>query len=117
MKQTLIAAVAVAALGGCATIRIPPDRLERSTATMRAAEEVGAADVPDARLHLKFAKEQAEEARRLAEDGDGRALLLQARAQADADLALALAHEARTRRDAMQAVSDLKAVEDSGGTR
>ena len=115
MTHIWIAAFALA-VSGCATITIPPDRLERSTATIRAAEELGAAHVPEARLHLQFAKEEADAARRLAANGDDRALIVLARSQSDAALALSLAHEAQVRRDALQAVADLQAVEERGAT-
>lgn len=116
MKHLLSALVAAAALTGCATVRLPTDRMEKSNATIRAAEELGAEQIPDAKLHLKFAKEEIDEARRMANEGKERAHLLLARSQSDADLALALAHEARYRRDAMRAVEDLKNVEESGVT-
>jgi len=54
-----------AAIGlGCASS--PPLRTEASTSGIRAAEEVGAAKVPQASLHLQLAKEELEHAKALA---------------------------------------------------
>ena len=102
--------VAVLGLAGCASVTIPADRLERSEASLRSAEAVGAMDVPDARLHLELAKDQFTEARKLASQGDSRALLVQSRAEADAELALALARESTMHADALKANEDLRAV-------
>jgi hypothetical protein len=90
-------------------------RTESSGAAIRAAEEVGAAKVPQAELHLQLAREQAEHARRLVETGDGddraQAESLLMRAQADAELALALAREDVERNAAQQAVDDVHTMQ------
>jgi len=65
-----------------------------SAAAIRSAEEVGAAQVPRAALHVQMAKEATIKAQRLAKSGrnkEARSLLL--RAEADAELALLLARE------------------------
>ena len=114
MTKKLISALAVLALSGCAAIQIPPERLERAQASERGAEELGASTVPAAKLHLQLAKDQTETAKRMAESGDERAILVMARAESDAELALVLAREVATHRDAMQASEDLKAVQSRG---
>jgi hypothetical protein len=114
MIKRLVTALAVLALSGCASIQIPPERLERATASIRGAEELGASGVPSAKLHLQLAKDQTETAKRMADDGDDRAILVMARAEADAELALVLAREVATHREAMQAAEDLKAVQSRG---
>ena len=114
MMKKLLTAVAVLALSGCASIQIPPERLERSQASIRGAEELGASGVPAAKLHLQLAKDQTEAAKQLAEQGDDRAILVMARAESDAELALVLAREVSTHREAMQAAEDLKAVQSRG---
>ena len=43
--------VAVAFLGGCASTLVPTGSMETSLASIRAAEEVGAVHVPQAKLH------------------------------------------------------------------
>jgi len=85
---------------GCGGAALPTDKLTAAESSLRAAEEVGAKSVPRAELHLKLAQEQIEQARRLADDGDGdRAAQVLTRARADADLALALAREAAIQKD------------------
>lgn len=114
MIKTLTAALALLALGGCAAIQIPPERLERSQASIRGAEELGASGVPEAKLHLQYAKDQTEVAKRMADDGDERAVLVMARAESDAELALVLAREVAIHRQAMEAAEDLKTVQSRG---
>jgi hypothetical protein len=93
-----------ASISGCASS--PPLRTEQSTSGIRAAEEVGAAKVPRAALHLQLAKEELERARKLSDDGEkeqGTSMLM--RAQADAELAVALSREDAERTEAQAAVS------------
>lgn len=76
---------------GCASV---PFRTESSTSGIRAAEEVGAADVPRAALHLQLAKEELQKAKTLAENGkDEMAASMLLRAEADAELAVLLSRE------------------------
>lgn len=80
-------------------------RTESSTSGIRAAEEVGAAKVPQAALHLQLAKEELERAKKFGADGDkdqGASMLL--RAQADAELAVALSREDTERTEARAAI-------------
>jgi hypothetical protein len=114
MIKKLFTAIAVLAVSGCAAIQIPPERLERAQASIRGAEELGASGVPSAKLHLQLAKDQTETAKRMADDGDERSVLVMARAESDAELALVLAREVQTHREAMQAAEDLKAVQARG---
>ena len=100
-----------AQMAGCAT-QAPSQRRETTAATIRAAEEVGAAKIPAAALHLQLAEEQAEHASKLIERGGdverADAELLLMRAEADADLALALAREDKDRVAAQQAVDSVR---------
>jgi uncharacterized protein YpuA (DUF1002 family) len=76
---------------GCATT---PIRTEASTSGIRAAEEVGAVQVPQASLHLQLAKEELAKAKQLASKGDkdqARSMLM--RAEVDAEMAVALSRE------------------------
>ncbi|MBL9039739.1 MAG: DUF4398 domain-containing protein [Archangium sp.] len=106
--------LAVLALGGCATVQIPSDRLQRSEASIRGAEELGASGVPAARLHLQMAKDQTDAAKKMAAAGDERAVLVLARAEADAELALGLAREVAVHQEAERASEDLKTVQSRG---
>ena len=113
LKKALLS-IAVLAVSGCAAIQIPADRLERNQAGIRSAEEVGALNVPDAKLHLQMAKDQTETAKRMAARGDQRAVLVLGRADSDAELALGMAREASVHADALRAAEDLKAVRARG---
>lgn len=103
--------ISFVALTGCASLQIPPEKLERSEAAIRSAEEVGAAKVPAAKLHIQLARDQTEAAKKLAASGDTRALLVLDRAQSDAELALVLAREVATHGDAVKAAEDLRALQ------
>ncbi len=108
ISRTLL--LAALAFAGCATLQLPADRLQSSEASIRSAEELGANSVPAARLHLQYAKDETAAAKKLAEEGDERALLMLAKADADAELALGLAREVSVHSDALRAAEDLKAV-------
>lgn len=110
MNKKIITALAAVAITGCASVQIPPDRLERSEASIRGAEELGAKNVPAAKLHLQMAKDQTEAAKKMAANGDERAILVLARAEADAELALNMARETSTHTEAERAAEDLKAI-------
>jgi hypothetical protein len=80
-----------AALLGCAGAQLSTARVSEVGATARAAEELGANNLPKASLHLQLAREEMAEAKRLASEGEEEdAALLLERASADADLALQL---------------------------
>lgn len=98
-------AIGVAVAGfGCASAPPPTNQLASAEASMRAARELGAAQVPRAELHLRLAQEQVTKARKLAQDGDNeQAARLLDRAHADAELALTLSREATVHRDLEQA--------------
>ena len=110
MYKKIITALAAVAITGCASVQIPPDRLERSEASIRSAEELGASQVPAAKLHLQMAKDQTEAAKRMAANGDDRAVLVIARAEADAELALNMAREVSTHTEAERASEELKSL-------
>lgn len=94
----LLAALAA----GCAST---PLRTEASTSGIRAAEEVGAAGVPRAALHLQLAKEELERAKRMAKDGEkAQAESMLTRAEADAELALNLSREHNQKIEAQAAL-------------
>jgi hypothetical protein len=109
------ATLSLAVLGAsCATVTIPTERLEQTSASIRGAEELGASTVPNAKLHLQFAKDESAQAAQLALKGDERSIVVQARAEADAELALGLAREVSVHAEAMRAAEDLKAVQARG---
>ena len=96
----------VVAGAGCAGAQLQTDA---STSAIRAAEEVGAKDVPRAALHLQLAKESLNKATSLSEQGDEeRAQSLLTRAQADAELAVALSREDSEKQQANKALERVR---------
>ena len=103
--------LSIAGLGlvACASTPPPNEREASSAAAIRAATEVGAAQIPQAALYLKLAQEQLERAKAQMNDGDNQAAgFTLLRAQADADLALSLARENKTRAEADQVITKVQ---------
>ena len=101
-----VAVVATAIAAGCAG---EPLRTEASTSGIRAAEEAGAAKIPQASLHLQLAKEELELAKGLAAKGDKEeAASMLLRAEADAELAVALSRENAERVEAIAAMERVR---------
>jgi hypothetical protein len=89
---------------GCGSSAVPLERLTDAKATVRAAQEAGAQNTPQAALHLKMANDELASAQKAMDDGDNtRARLLLNQAQADADLSLALARGTSEKQQAQQA--------------
>jgi hypothetical protein len=112
--KTLLTSLAVLGLAGCASVPMPSAGLQRSEASIRGAEELGALGVPAARLHLEMAKDQDAKGKKMAASGDARAVLVLARAESDAELAMGIAREVSVHASALQATEDLKAVRARG---
>jgi Domain of unknown function (DUF4398) len=101
-----VAAVATAIAVGCTSA---PLHTEASTSGIRAAEEVGAAKVPQASLHLQLAKEELELAKGLAAKGEKeKAMSMLLRAEADSALAVALSRENAEKSEAQAAVERVR---------
>jgi hypothetical protein len=99
------------AMAGCASYPAPNAKVATSEAAIRAAEESGAKDVPQAALHLKLAQEQLLAGKNLiTEDKNERAEYVLARAQSDAELAIALSHTEESKDEAGKALDEVKAV-------
>jgi hypothetical protein len=93
--------VSVMIAAGCSSA---PLRTEASTSGIRAAEEVGATNVPKASLYLKLAKEELELAQSLAKKGEReQAASMLLRSEADSQLAIALSREDTERTEAQAA--------------
>jgi len=112
VKQIIVASGL--SLVGCAGAQIAPEKFEESQASIRGAEEVGANDVPAAKLHLQLAKDQTEKAKKMSAAGDPAAELMLARARSDAELAVVLSREDSIRQEAVKATEDLKTLQDRG---
>ena len=101
-----LAVVAIAIAAGCAST---PLRTEASTSGIRAAEEVGAAKVPQASLNLQLAKEELDLARKLqAKNEKEQAASMLLRAEADAELAVTLSHGDAERLEAEKAIERVR---------
>lgn len=105
----VIAGLSLAGCGGAA----PPVRAQSdASAALRAAQEVGAEQTPQAAYHLELAREQIRTADALIErgrmDDASRALM---RAKADAELAISLSRESDARRSAEQTRGHIDALE------
>ena len=106
MMAFAVAVAATAITMGCANA---PLRTEASTSGIRAAEEAGAAKIPQASLHLQLAKEELELAKGLAAKGkkeEAASMLL--RAEADAELAVVLSRGDAEKSEAMAAVESVR---------
>jgi len=103
------------ALGGflsaCASTPPTTEKVASTSASIRAAQEVGAQSVPEASYYLQLSLEESEQGRNLIAKGDKeRAASILTRAQADAELALALAREDQMRHDAQMAIDNAQAL-------
>ncbi|MEY4548433.1 MAG: hypothetical protein RL685_4628 [Pseudomonadota bacterium] len=100
--------LAAAACGGG---QLNQNKATNVQAAVMAAEQVGAKDQPKASLHLQLAREQVEEARKRAADGDeSSANLLLERAQVDAELALQLARTEQEQQNAQKAWEKIREI-------
>lgn len=99
-------ALALVACGG--TLPEPKEAMTQAEAAVRSAAEVGADKNPQATLHLKYARDQVDEAKRLIADADnGRAEYVLLRARADAELALMLAKANNQKIEAQRAADEV----------
>lgn len=92
----------------CGGAAIPQENLTSAEAALRAAEVGGALNDPKAALHLKYARDQVETAKKhIQDDEQGRARTLLKRAEIDAELALALARVESARAEARAALDEV----------
>jgi|SRR5690554_1153954 len=76
---------------GCASVKIPSDQYGQPRETIRVVDEMGVENNPQAKLHLKLANDELENADKLIKQEKKEAAKLSlTRAEADAALALAL---------------------------
>ena len=104
MAGSMLLAIVIAGCGSSPTVNN-----EASTSAIRAAEEVGASNVPSASLYLQLAKEELENGRKLAANGDKeQAESMLMRAQADGELAVALSRGDADKAEATQAIERVR---------
>ncbi len=101
MTQRLVPILGVVfalAAAACASHPPPTDTMANALASMRGAEELGAASVPQASLQLQLAHEEVNKAKKLMDDKKhDRAHNMALRAVHDAELAIALTREAKAK--------------------
>jgi hypothetical protein len=113
MKNTNISMFAAFALftiiiAGCGTSPVVVNK-EASVSAIRAAEEIGAADISNASLYLQLAKEELQKAITFEANGSKeQSESMLARAQADAELAVALAHSEVDKTESAKALERVK---------
>jgi hypothetical protein len=101
-------------LARCASAPVQSEHLATTEGPMRAAEELGAARVPEAALELKLARDEMEQAKQFLKEGNKqRADLMLLRAQADAELAVLLAKKAPLEAEARNTAEQVKALQQS----
>lgn len=111
-----VIAVVLAGVTACATTPVPADKLSRSQASVRTAEEMNAQAEPTAALHLRLAQEQIATAKKLLQDGDNdRAASVLLRAEADADAARELARKRSAQIEAQTAKQNIEQMKQSMG--
>lgn len=111
MNKLALVTLSAAAIAGCATTPVPADKLARSQAAVKSAEELNADADPQAALHLRLAREQLATARRMMVDGKSdRAKFVLMRAEADAEAALNMARAKSARIEAARAMQDVQQV-------
>jgi hypothetical protein len=117
MMRWLSVAATVALVAGCAGAPpVPAQRFTDAEAEIKAAQEIGAENTPQGKLHLQNALDQLKEAKRLSKDEPGVAARKLDNAQAEAELAKSVTREQMTRAEADQAKAKLSAVENLPGT-
>jgi hypothetical protein len=108
------------ALGiGCAGAPpVPPQRFTDAETDIKAAQDVGAENSQQGKVHLQQARDQLAAAQRLNKDEPAVAARKIDNAQAEAELAKSLTREEATRAEADQAKAQLSAVQPgTGGAR
>jgi hypothetical protein len=108
MRNALLGC-AVACLVACGGSFPEPKEAQVSTAAaVRSASEVGADRDPKASLHLKYAKDESDQASQLIANGENqRAEMVLARARADAELALMLARAHNEEEEAQKSEAEV----------
>jgi hypothetical protein len=109
MKRSILgAAVLFSGTMSCAASIPPPNDLwAAAQADVGRAQSAGAAQTPDAKLHLQLAQEELQNARRLIGSDNWRATTLTELARVDARLALSLAKDSAAEESARNAKANV----------
>lgn len=109
----VLLSLALPVLAACASTQVPTQQLTQSKVAIRAAEEVGAPNIPNAALHLKLARDQVQAAESLIDEGEmERAQAVLRQAELDAELALALARERKVQLEASETHKRVQALKE-----
>lgn len=107
---SVVAAAGAAFVVGCGSTLPPPnDQWAAAQADLGRAQEAGAGNVPDARLHLQLSQEDLQKAKQLIGDDNKQATNLTVLARVEAQLALSLAKQASAQDRAVKAQAELQA--------
>jgi hypothetical protein len=110
--KTLSVILVAGACAACATTPVPADKYARARAAITTAEVMNVDQQPNAALHLRLAKDQLEQGKRLLQDGENeRASHVLLRAEADAQVAVSLARETWAKRDAIQTMEQISKMQ------
>jgi uncharacterized protein DUF4398 len=105
--------LALACMGCGSSFPTPTDQFAAAQGDLGRAQEGGAGNVPDAKLHLQLAQEDLSKAKDLMDKDNQRASSLISRARAESELALNLAKQAQAQgaaKDAADALAKAKGV-------
>ena len=106
-RHTTISVVLLAA--ACGGSPVPAHQMATSQAAIRAADELGAENHPQAALHLKMARDREARAEKLSREGDNEsAKALLEEAQVDAEFALVIARKQQAEQSSEQAKRQLE---------
>ncbi len=96
----------------CSSYKIPQSHVQAPQASIGAAEQQGAASVPDASARLNVAKRELSAAKQLDKQGDKRSAdLMYLRSDADARLASAMAQDSTATADTQRIMQEAQQVQ------
>lgn len=112
MTRWLSVTACIALGSGCASAPpVPAQRFTDAESNIKAAQDLGAANDAQGKIHLQMARDQLDAAKRLSKDEPGVAARKLDSAQAEAELAKSLTREQATRAEADQAKARLSAIQ------
>jgi Domain of unknown function (DUF4398) len=119
MMRWLSVTACVALGSGCATAPpVPAQRFTDAETNIKAAQDLGAENSSQGKVHLQQARDQLDAAKRLNKDEPAVAARKIDNAQAEAELAKSLTREQATRAEADQVKAQLSALQSgTGGAR
>jgi hypothetical protein len=116
MMRWLSVTACIALGSGCAGAPpVPAQRFTDAASDIKAAQDLGAANSPQGKVHLQQAQDQFEAAKRLSKDEPAVAARKLDTAQAEAALAKSLTQEQAIRAEADAAKAKLSALGTGGG--